>query len=181
VAKPDWAEPLDPAYAQEYGGRWNPPGSFATLYLNGDVRTALLQVERMLQGSPAGIDDLADHAFTLVAATLPRDQTAADAVSAGGLAALELPGTYPLDSDAAPVPHSQCQPIGQAVHDQEVRGVWCRSACTPDGSGRELAWFPASSRSRANAIWPDPRPLSDWREARTWADLGLADQADPHP
>ena len=40
IADPAWTNPLDPSFAQRQGGRWNPPGSFPTLYLNEDTATA---------------------------------------------------------------------------------------------------------------------------------------------
>jgi RES domain-containing protein len=97
VADPEWADPLDPSYARRTGGRWNPPGSVATLYLNGDVVTARLQIERLLAGSPVRLDDLDDEAYILVAAMLPRAQMSADATSEAGLRALQLPKSYPCD------------------------------------------------------------------------------------
>ena len=42
IADPAWANPLDPSYAARRGGRWNPPDSFPTLYLNEDKVTARL-------------------------------------------------------------------------------------------------------------------------------------------
>ncbi len=96
LAKPDWADPLDPSHAQQNGGRWNPPGSFATLYLNGDVATARMQIQRMLAGYPVRIEDLDDGAYVLVAATLPGSQTCAEATSPSGLEVLGLPDSYPL-------------------------------------------------------------------------------------
>jgi RES domain-containing protein len=179
VASPDWSDPLDPSYARANGGRWNGPGSFDCLYLNGDPRTARLQVERMLAGSPATIDDLEDDAYTLVAATLPGGQRCADAVSAEGLRSLGFDDHYPLDSDGDVVGHEDCRTAGARVRAEGLRGVWCRSAASADGSARELAWFPATPRSRARAVWPEPFALGGWREASTWSDLGLPEQADP--
>jgi hypothetical protein len=66
--------PLDPSFAQRLGGRWNPPGEYPTLCLNADLATARSQLERMLEGYPAGLDDLDDDAFLLVAARLPERQ-----------------------------------------------------------------------------------------------------------
>ncbi len=181
VADPAWSDPLDASYAREHGGRWNPPGSYAALYLNGDVATARLQLERMLAGSPVQLDDLDDDAYVLVAATLPRTQTCADATTASGLRALGLPETYPQDPASGEIAHATCQRVGARVRGEGLRGVWCRSAGTPDGRGRELAWFPATARSRARPAWEAPRPLGEWRYAIGWAELGLDEQPDPRP
>ena len=91
VADPLWTRPLDPSFAAAAGGRWNPPGSFPVLYLNADVVTARLQIDRLVEDQPFTADDLDDDAYVLVAATLPRSQTCADAVSGAGLKALGLP------------------------------------------------------------------------------------------
>lgn len=176
VAEPEWADPLDPTYAQRHGGRWNPPGSFRTLYLNADPRTARSRLDRLLEGSPVEVQDLDDEAYVLVAATLPRDQTCADALRDAGLRALDLPRTYPLDEDGAEISHAVCQPIGETVRDEGLRGVAARSAATPDDRGRELAWFPATSRSHAHPVWEEPLRLGDWRDAAEWSELNLPDQ-----
>lgn len=179
MAKPDWRDPLDPTYARERGGRWNPPGSLSVLYLNGDVATARMQIDRMLADTPVRIDDLDDDAFVLVAVTLPRDQVCTDAATPSGLVSLGLPVTYPCEASGRPVPSAICQTIGSDVHAEGRRGVWCRSACTDDGRGRELAWFPATTRSRAKPVLRKPLPLGKWRHARGWSDIGLGDQLDP--
>jgi hypothetical protein len=179
VASAGWKNPLDPSYAQRTGGRWNPPNAYPALYLNGDLTTARSQLERMLEGYPAGLDDLDEDAFVLVAARLPKRQRCADGVSAAGLKALELPQTYPLGTKGKPVTHSRCQRIGVAVRSRRLRGLWCRSAATSDGRGRELAWFPSGARSKARPVWKRPLSLGAWLYARQWADIGLAAQADP--
>jgi RES domain len=176
VANADWKNPLDSNYAQQAGGRWNPPDAYPVLYLNADLTTARSQLERMLEGYPAGIDDLDEDAFVLVAARLPKRQRCADAISAAGLKALELPGSYPLDAKGRAIPHSRCQRVGVAVRGRRLRGVLCRSAATPDGRGRELAWFPSSARSKARPVWKRPLSLGAWLYARQWTDIGLAAQ-----
>lgn len=179
TADPAWADPLDPSYARDRGGRWNPPGSFPALYLNGDVATARMQIERMLAGSPVTVDDLDDEAYVLVAATLPGGQTCADATTEAGLRSLGLPDTYPRDPHGDEIDHPACQAIGRHVHDEGLDGVWCRSACTADGRGRELAWFPLDRNAAARAVWSDPLPFGAWRYAEGWEDLGLGDQPWP--
>jgi len=181
AADPAWDDPLDPSHARDRGGRWNPPGSFPAVYLNGDVATARMQIERMLAGSPVTVDDLDDEAYVLVAATLPDAQTCADATTAAGLRSLGLPDSYPRDSDGAEIDHPVCQPIGRQVHDAGLDGVWCRSACTADAYGRELAWFPSHRRATARPVWSEPLPFGAWRYAEGWEDLGLRDQPGPVP
>lgn len=94
----------------------------------------------------------ADSGPLLIGAALPRDQDVADAHSPRGVAAVNLPATYPLDANGDPVPHARCQPIGQGILDAGLRGVRARSAQSPNGTGRELAWFPATARSRARRV-----------------------------
>ncbi len=161
VADENWDDPLDPSFAQRHGGRWNPPDSFPTLYLNEDIDTARAQVGHMLAGWPADPEDL-DAPFVLVTVALPRNQTVADAVTDEGLERLGLPITYPIDAAGSEVRHSACRPIGAAVKLSGLRGVHARSAATADGSGRELAWFPARTSSKARRVAPD-RPFDDWR------------------
>lgn len=159
VADASWDSPLDPSFAQQHGGRWNPPASFPTLYLNGDLPTARAQIERMLDGYPVDPEDL-DAPYVLVTAAIPRGQTAADAISDEGLEHLGLPATYPTAKNT-PISHAICQPIGAAVRFAGLRGVHARSAATADGSGRELAWFPARASSKARRVAAD-RPFTDW-------------------
>ena len=161
LADPTWSDPLDPTFAQHLGQRWNPPRSFPTLYLNEDVVTARLNLRGFIADWPYEPEDLRpDTAPVLVGATLPRAQRVADAHSPAGVAALGLPAGYPVGADGSPVPHDACQPVGAAVHHAGLRGVRCRSARTPEGAGRELAWFPATARSRARVV--DVRPFDDW-------------------
>jgi len=179
VASPDWEKPLDPSFARTTGGRWNAPNSFPALYLNANVVTARLQIERLLDGTASTPDDLADDAYVLVAAQLPPGELAADAVTDEGLNALGLPASYPVDGRGVPIPHSMCQPIGAALEAlPPVQGVWCRSACSDDGRGRELAWF--ARGHRATAAWRDPLPYRQWRYAEDWIDIDVLEhQPDP--
>ena len=160
VADPAWEDPLDPSFAGIHGGRWNPPRSFPVLYLNEDLATARAQIVRMLEGSPVDPEDL-DAPYVLITVRLPARQVVADAVTEEGLDRLGLPPTYPRDDTGGTVPRERCRPIGAAVKLAGLRGVHARSAATPGGSGRELAWFPARPSSRARRVSPD-RPFADW-------------------
>jgi hypothetical protein len=164
VADTAWRDPLDPSHAARVGGRWNPPDSFPTLYLNADLATARAQIGRLLAGQPVRPEDLDDPPWMLVAATLPARQRAADAVTDEGLRALGLPTSYPLDTAGRPVSRAPCQAIGAALHARQLDGVFARSAATPDGSGRELAWFPRG-RARARRAGK-PVPFARWWHVR---------------
>ena len=161
ICEARWADPLDDTYAQRTGGRWNPPGSWRTLYLNEDLVTARLNLDRFTAGWPYAPEDLRpDTGPHLAVAVLPRSQTAADVHTPKGVAAAGLPATYPLGPGGEVVEHDVCQDVGRRVHDQGLRGVRCRSAQAPHGAGRELAWFPATTRSRARLV--RRLPFDEW-------------------
>ena len=162
VADSGWEDPLDPSYAGTHGGRWNPPHSYPTLYLNEDLATARARLLALLEGSPVTPDDIGGG-FDLVVATLPRSQDVADGVGADGLEALGLPATYPKYRNGLPVRHDVCQPVGLEVKEAGLRGVRARSAATEDGSGREPAWFPARPSSRATML--ERLSYRDWWHA----------------
>jgi hypothetical protein len=161
ICEAGWDDPLDPTFAQVRGGRWNPPGSWRTLYLNEDVVTARLNLELFIAGWPYEPEDLDDETGPhLVVATLPRDQTVADVHSPDGVAAVGLPAGYPLDAAGEPVPHRTCQQVGVEVDAAGLRGIRCRSAQAPHGAGREVAWYPATSRSRGHLV--ARRSFAEW-------------------
>ncbi len=161
ICNAEWANPLDPTFAQVRGGRWNPPDSWPTLYLNEDLVTARLNLASFIAGWPYRPEDLNDATGPhLAVATLPRSQIVADVHSPDGVSAVGLPDTYPVDADGEMVPHGICQTIGAEVKQTGLRGVRCRSAQAPLGAGRELAWFPATSRSRADLI--ERHQYVDW-------------------
>jgi hypothetical protein len=142
VVARDWDDPLDPTYAQRLGGRWNPPDSWPTLYLNRDLDTSRAQITRLLQGTPITADDLTDDAFALVSAVLPPAEVV-DCVSGEGLIGAGLPLAYPVDDAGRDIDHDACQRIGIAAHDLHFEGIEARSAvagaASPESS--ELAWW----------------------------------------
>ncbi len=170
LTRPHYRDPFDTSYARRQGGRWNPPDSWPTLYVNEDMATVHAQVAHMFTGRGIRPDDLDDDApIMLAAATLPRSQRVADITGDRGAVAAGLPPTYPLDASGTAVPHTTTQVVGSEVHDRGLRGVWCRSA---SGIGRELAWFPARG-ARARPHWPAPLGFGRWRHARTLDGIGL--------
>ncbi len=152
IAEKGWTDPLDPTYAAVRGGRWNPPNSHPTLYLNEDRITARLNLRMFIHGWPYEPEDLRDETGpVLVEATLPARQRVADAHGRQGVAAVNLPSTYPLDEKEQLVEYAVCQSIGLRAKMAGLRGVRARSTQAPDGGRRELAWFSATRRSRARA------------------------------
>jgi RES domain-containing protein len=162
ITRPHYADPFDPSFAQRRGGRWNPPGSWPTLYLNEDLATVHAQVRHLFTGRGVEPDDLDDDApIRLAACTLPGRQRVADVITDSGVEAVGLPSSYPSDADGARTSHATTQAIGADAHGRGLRGVWCRSAA---GIGHELAWFP-TDRSAARPVWRSPRPYGAWRTA----------------
>lgn len=153
VADPSWSDPLDPSHAARRGGRWNPPNSFPVLYLNEDVVTARVNLAMFVRHWPFEPEDLRDDTGPmLVSAALPRHQRVADVHTPAGIAAVGLPVSYPVEADGTLIGHDRCASVGVAARAAALRGVRCRSARTPFGAGRELAWFPATARSRAQVV-----------------------------
>jgi hypothetical protein len=161
IADRAWRDPLDPGFAGRHGGRWNTPGSFATLYLNEELVTARLNLRAFIAQWPYEPEDLRDETGpVLVGATLPRKQRVCDVHTRAGVRAARLPATYPFATNGALVPHARCQQIGQQAKADGLQGVRTRSAQSRDGAGRELAWFPATVRSRARRV--ETRVFDAW-------------------
>jgi hypothetical protein len=153
IADRAWRNPLDPSYAEQRGGRWNSPGSHPTLYLNEDHVTSRLNLRAFIAHWPYEPEDLrSDTGPILIGTTLPRRQSACDVHTLLGVAKAGLHANYPFDLNGKLVPHAPCQAIGARAKSAGLRGVRARSAQSRDGAGRELAWFPATTRSVARRI-----------------------------
>lgn len=164
VAKPTWVDPLDPTYAQRVGGRWNPPNSWPTLYLNADVATARAQIRRLLANTPVSPDDLTDDAFDLITVTLPTPLTVADIVTDVGVKSAGLPASFPLDTNGVVIDHATCQAVAAHAHDvEQLDGIEARSALTPNHSDAttELAWWPQTGTTPTSV--GDRMPYGQWR------------------
>ena len=149
VADPLWDEPLSGEHARQRGGRWNPPGSFAVVYLNDSVERARAQLRHRLERRGIRPEDLDPEAGPVLVHTRVPDDEYVDAVSAESVRELGLPATYPLGDDGALVGHHVCQPIGQAAWDAGERGIACRSAASSaPAEAEELAFFVRRRRLR---------------------------------
>jgi hypothetical protein len=160
VVDPAWDTPVDPATAEAAGGRWNPPGSFPTLYLAESMTAARADVVRLFAGTPVHPEDLRDdRGPALARVVLPKRQTVVDVHTNAGLDAAGLARSYPSTSTGRPIPIGRCQAIGAEAHAAGARGVHARS---PEASAlheRTLAWFPTP---RAHAEVVGVVPFGDW-------------------
>ncbi len=159
VASPSWTNPLDASHSQRHGGRWNAPGSFPVLYLNGSEATARANVRRKFAGRPYGGVNLDPTAAPdLIDVDVPATELV-DVVTDQGIAEVGLPRTYPVDGDGTPVPHEATRPIGRRAWDAGESGIAARSAAPgADRSDEELALFDrgldlAPARRRTFSQW----------------------------
>jgi hypothetical protein len=158
LVEPDWQDPLDTSYSLR-GGRWNPPNSFAALYLNRGLRMARLQVAHKLTGQPYGVEDLDEsEQHDLVEVDVPERRDWLDCLTARGLAAVGLPAGYPRHRNGRPVARRDCQPIGEQAHNAERPGVACRSAArAARQTDEELAVFDTVGLRATGTL-----PFADW-------------------
>jgi hypothetical protein len=159
VADPDWDDPLSGVHAKARGGRWNAPGAFPVVYLNGDERVARANVLHRFTGLPYGPEDLEPSAAPVLVRTVVPEDEFVDVIGDAGCTAVGLPPTYPVAADGAPVPHEACRPVGRAAWDAGLPGIACRSAApAASPGGEELAWF-----ARGEPLTPlDIRLFPDW-------------------
>jgi RES domain-containing protein len=152
LAEPAWADPLDIGFARERGGRWNAPGTYGVLYLNGSPAVARAQARHKLAGQPFGIEDLDEsEQHDLVDVEVPAGDYL-DCVTDAGLEAVGLPASYPRA-----VGHAECRPVGAAARDAGRPGVACRSAAAPEGE--ELAVFDIAA---GGVVMTGRRAFADW-------------------
>ncbi len=161
VADPAWLRPLDPRFAQERGGRWNPPRSFPIVYLCATRDVARAVVLRRFEGLPYGVVDLLpSRAPVLIATDVPEGRLV-DVVDDAGCRAAGLPASYPLDGRGRTIAWARTQPLGETAWEQGERGIACRSsAMTGRGRGEELAWFVRRSADRLRI--DRRRAFEDW-------------------
>jgi RES domain-containing protein len=101
VASPDWDDPLDGSYAAAKGGRWNPPGSYGTVYLNRTQTVARLNVDRLHVGLPYGPEDLDPNQAPILVATDVPEHDYLDVVTDAGIAAAGLRATPTMPRESA--------------------------------------------------------------------------------
>jgi RES domain-containing protein len=116
--------------ARAVGGRWNPPGSFPTLYLGLDVAVVTAEFYRHLDRQRLRAED-----------ALPRVMYQYD-VHLSRIVDLRSPVTWPdldLTADRIRGPDQRhCQAVGDAAHSLGMEGLLAPSAT---GQGEVLALF----------------------------------------
>ena len=162
VAERGWADPLDGGFAAKRGGRWNPPESFAVVYLCHSVEVARANVYRKLAGLPYGPEDLQPGSGPVLVRTAVPEDRYLNVITDVGCRDAGLPMTYPLDGRRRIVPWRRCQPIGLRAWEAGVPGVAARSAAAV--GGEELAYF-GRRKLRRGAV----RSFEDW----FWTDAPL--------
>jgi RES domain len=161
VADPAWRSPLTPTFAAERGGRWNPPGSFPTVYLCATRSVARANVLRRFADQPYGVLDLQPHRRPVLIETDVPERRGADVVTDAGCRAAGLPATYPFDGRGRRIGWERTRPVGTAAWEQDEPSIACRSAALPRGErGEELAWFVRSREDRL--LVAARRPFDDW-------------------
>ena len=149
VADPTWLRPLDPRFAQERGGRWNPPRSFPVVDLGATRDIARAVVLRRFEGLPYGLVDLLPSRAPMLIATDVPEGRLVDVVGDAGCCAAGLPASYPLDGRGRTIAWARTQPVGKAAWEQGERGIACRSSViTRRERGEELALFVRASADR---------------------------------
>jgi RES domain-containing protein len=122
--------PLSGAGARTVGGRWNPPDSFAILYVAVERETAVAEFLRMAARAGRAPEDFLPRRIYRYEARLTG---LCDLRVAGARAALEL-----TDDDLQSDDPSNCQAVGEAAEYLGREGIIAPSAT---GSGTVLAVF----------------------------------------
>jgi RES domain-containing protein len=143
------SDPRSGTGARIHGGRWNPPNSFATLYLALDVETVILEFRRAARRQGLAPEDF-----------LPRELVRLDVrlTAVLDLRAAAARNTVQLtEEDLSADDPARCREIGDAAHDLALEAVIAPSAA---GSGTVLAVFLEKLRSasslevRGSETWP---------------------------
>lgn len=129
---PEFEQPLSGEGARRRGGRFNPPGSFAVLYLADDLVTVADELRRLGERSGIGVDSLLPRAVYAYRVDLVRvlDLRQADVRETLGVSEEDL-----LAED-----RTLPQEMGESAFRLGLQAIVCQSAA---GGGSVIAVFPA--------------------------------------
>jgi len=148
VCGPDWADPADTSYAKRAGGRWNPPGEFGALYLNGSLECARMNARSFIArqfGATALFEDINPEYLPDVQLFAIEYATFIDAVARAGRRALRLP-----EHGGAAADYAACQAVARQAYADTERGVASATALG-DHAFEELAIFDSCASAIARA------------------------------
>ena len=115
--------PLSGAGARTHGGRWNPPQSFATLYLGFERATVIAEFGRAVARSRRSLEDFLPRRFYRYELQL---RALLDMRVAENRAAVGLSDDALTADDLRP-----CQAVGEAAHHVGREGIVAPSAAGP--------------------------------------------------
>jgi RES domain-containing protein len=121
--------------ARRFGGRWNPPASFPTIYTSLELATAIAELERLMQRQGRTLRDLLPRRICEIDAVF---SSVLDLRTSDSLAAVGLNLDLVRRNDLA-----RCQTVGQAAHQLGFEGIVMPSASE---SGTNLAIFELNIR-----------------------------------
>ena len=127
-------DPLSGTGARLFGGRWNPRGAFAAIYLARSVAACLAELERSAELTSIPVSDALRAGRTLHTLQV-RDVAVLDLTSEDNQSAIGLGVDDIADDD-----WTACQAVGQAADFLGYQGVLAPSAT---GTGLVLAAFEA--------------------------------------
>lgn len=157
VCDPSWKNPADISFSLRYGGRWNQPGEFGTLYLNADIAVATANARRSIAsvfGNAVALTDIRPERRPDLQLFTVTPSAFVDAVTPGGIDALGLPTVYPHGCE-----HDACRAIARVLYAAGEPGIAARSAAYPEGE--ELALFD-SHLTLARRKRGGRRSFADW-------------------
>lgn len=126
----EWRYSQPGAGARTVGGRWNPPNSFATLYLGFSAEVAAAELERLAERAGRDVADFMPRHLLEYEIEL---EAVLDLTDAAALDALELTRADLTSADA-----DSCQRVGEAAHHLGWEGILAPSAT---GTGNIVAIF----------------------------------------
>ena len=143
---PHWSvEPLSAAPSQQFGGRWNAPGTFPVLYTFMSRTLARTWVDGHLARGGVTLNEAQPEALPDLLVLVCNLNGIADLASDSGLQSVGLPPQYPkgFETEAA---YPTTQHVGMQLYQVNVPGVLARSATAmrwdgPVMNGSEIAIF----------------------------------------
>jgi RES domain-containing protein len=132
-------DPLSGEGARLVSGRWNPPESFAVLYLGGDVATVAREFERLARSRSAPLT-------SSCRATCSRMSSGSSTSSLSASASMQPPSGW--SQRTSPTMTSRGASVGEGVHSAGFEGL-----IAPGATGKRKSWRCSSdARFRVSVV-----------------------------